>query len=244
MNPKIIKKQFEKSLETYNQNAVVQKLMAKELICELVKFRSNFDKILELGCGSGLLTEQLSKNIKFNKFFANDLVEKSEKYVKNIIPDAIFYCGDARKIKLTQKIDLIVSNAMFQWFSSLEKALQIYKSMLCNDGILAFTSFTPENYKEIKDLTGLTLEYKTLKETEEIVGKNFEILHSESFEHTMHFTTPLELLAHMKKTGVNSLTTKYWTFKEVKDFCDKYKEKYPDVRLTYAGMILICKKAG
>lgn len=242
MNPKTIKKQFEKSLETYNQNAVVQKIMAQILVNEILKISTKFNNILELGCGAGLLTEQISKNIKFDKFFANDLVEKSEKYIKSIIPDAIFYCGDARKIKPTQKMDLIISNAMFQWFNSLEKALQIYKPMLNNNGILAFTSFTPENYKEIKDLTGLTLEYKTLEETKEIVNKDFEILHSESFEHTMHFKTPLEILAHMKFTGVNSLTAKHWTFKEVKDFCDKYREKYPQNTLTYAGMILICKK--
>ena len=59
----------------------------------------------------------------------------------------------------------------------------------------------------------------------------------------MEFSNPLELLAHMKHTGVNSLNNKHWTFKEVKDFCDKYKSKYPKNTLTYAGMILICKKA-
>lgn len=244
MNPKTIKKQFEKSLETYNQNAIVQKLMAEKLICELVKIRSDFDTILELGCGAGLLTEQIAKNIKFKRFFGNDLVEKSEKYVKNIIPDAVFYCGNAQKITPTKKVDLIISNAMFQWIENPQKANKIFKNMLNSNGILAFTSFTPENYKEIKSITGLSLEYKTLDETKEILNKDFEILYAGELQKTMNFSNPLELLAHMKHTGVNSLNSKHWTFNEVKDFCDKYKEKYPQNTLTYAGMILICKKAG
>ena len=46
----------------------------------------------------------------------NDLVEKSERYIKKIIPSSNFYFGDARKIRPNQKFDLIISNAMFQWF--------------------------------------------------------------------------------------------------------------------------------
>ena len=59
----------------------------------------------------------------------------------------------------------------------------------------------------------------------------------------MQFTNPLEILAHMKNTGVNSLTMTHWTFKEVKEFCDKYKSAYPDLTLTYTPIIFICKKS-
>lgn len=37
INPKLIKTQFEKSLDTYNQNALVQKIMAEKLVEELQK---------------------------------------------------------------------------------------------------------------------------------------------------------------------------------------------------------------
>lgn len=240
INPKLIKNQFEKSLNKYNENASVQKLMAEKLVTETAKIRREFDNILELGCGAGLLTKELVKTLNFKHYFANDLVEKSQYYVKSIVPDAVFYCGNAQKIKPSAKMDLIISNAMFQWFKNIDT--DNYKNMLNNNGILAFSTFSPENFKEIRELTGLSLDYKTLDELKQIFAKNFEILYVEEFIHTLKFSTPLELLAHMKNTGVNSLTARHWTFKEVKDFCDKYSQKFPEITLTYAPITLICKK--
>ncbi len=242
INPKLIKHQFEKSLDTYNKNAVVQKIMAVKLIDELSKIKQDFGSILELGSGSGLLTEELVKKIHFKNYCANDLVEKSKMYVNKIIAGASFYCGNAGRIKPAEKMDLIISNAMFQWFENLEKISLHYKNILNKDGILAFSTFSPENFKEIRDLTGLSLNYKSLNEIQNIFEKNFEILYIEEFKHKLSFSNPLELLAHMKNTGVNSLTAQHWTFKEVKDFCDRYKAKYPDITLTYCPIIVICRK--
>ena len=45
----------------------------------------------------------------------------------------------------------------------------------------------------------------------------------------------------MKNTGVNSLSAKPWTIKEVKDFCEKYLEKFGRVQLTYNPVIVIAK---
>lgn len=240
INPKLIKTQFEKSLDKYNQNASVQKLMAEKLVTETAKIKCDFNNILELGSGAGLLTEEISNALKFEKYYANDLIEKSQKYVKNIIPNAVFYCGNAQKIKPSAKMDLIISNAMFQWFKTIDS--ENYRNLLNPDGILAFSSFSPENFKEIRELTGITLQYKSVEVLRQIFEKNFEILHVEEFIHTLKFSTPLELLAHMKNTGVNSLTAQHWTFKEVKNFCDSYSQKYPKITLTYAPIIFICQK--
>lgn len=119
INPKLIKKQFEKSFNSYNQNAIVQRLMAEKLVKNLSLIKTDFNSILELGCGTGILTKEIVKAIKFKTYSANDLVEKSKKYVSEIIPNVQFYCGNALKVK-TPKSDLIISNAMFQWFNKLE----------------------------------------------------------------------------------------------------------------------------
>lgn len=242
INPKLIKTQFEKSLDTYNQNALVQKIMAEKLVEELSKIKKEFTNILELGSGAGLLTKELVKKINFQTYSANDLVEKSKNFIIDIIPNANFYCGNAQKIKPTKKMDLIISNAMFQWFNDLDKISLIYKNILNSDGILAYSTFSKENFKEIKNLTGLSLEYKSLDEITKIFEKNYKILHSEEFTYKMNFSNPLELLAHMKNTGVNSLTAKHWTFKEVKEFCDNYQKTYPEITLTYSPIIFICQK--
>ncbi len=240
INPKLIKNQFEKSLDKYNQNASVQHIMAEKLVSETAKIKCEFKNILELGSGAGLLTKEIANTFKFERYFANDLIEKSENYIKNIIPNAVFYCGNAQKIKPVQRMDLIISNAMFQWFKNINT--DNYKNILNKDGILAFSTFSPENFKEIRELTGLSLEYKPLDELKKTFEKDFKILYTEEFIHTLKFSTPLELLAHMKNTGVNSLTAQHWTFKEVKEFCDKYFQKFPKITLTYAPIIFICQK--
>lgn len=242
IDPKIIKNQFEKSLETYNQNAVVQDIMAKKMVFELKNFQKDFQTILELGCGSGLLTKKMQENFSFKSYYANDLVEKSKNYITKIIPDAKFYLGNAIKIKPSVKMDLIISNAMFQWFKNLDKISSYCNNLLNKDGVLAFSTFSPDNFKEIRALTGLSLEYKTCDEIINIFSKNFEILYKEEFIYTMTFSNPLELLAHIKNTGVNSLASQHWTFKNVKEFCDNYKNKYPEITLTYSPIIIICKK--
>lgn len=239
---KHIKKQFEKSMNDYDKNATVQDLMASKMIIELNKISNNFDTILELGAGTGLLTKRIAKNIKFSNYYANDLIEKSKHYIQKVIPDAMFFAGNALKIKTPRKADLIISNAMFQWFENLEKSIEILKLSLDKNGIIAFSTFTPDNFKEIKELTGLTLKYKSEDEIKEILNRQgFDILYCESFYEEIKFNTPLELLAHMKNTGVNSLAEETWTVKKIKDFCDKFNKKYPQTKLTYSPIIVICR---
>lgn len=239
---KLIKKQFEKSMNDYDKNATVQDLMASKLIIELSKVSVEFENILELGSGTGMLTKRIAQNIRFKSFNANDLVEKSKLFVKKHIQNANFFCGNALKIKPSKKMDLIISNAMFQWFDNLEKAISTIKLSLKKDGVLAFTTFAPDNFKEITQITGLTLKYKSKDEIIEILeNQGFEVLYCEEFFEEIKFQTPLELLAHMKKTGVNSLSTKIWTVKEVKEFCDIYNKKFKQIKLTYSPIIIIAK---
>lgn len=240
---KHIKKQFEKSMKDYDQNATVQEMMASKMILELVKISTNFENVLELGSGTGLLTKRLKKYISFKNFYANDLVEKSKVYIQKIISNVNFICGNALKVKISKKVDLIISNAMFQWFDNLEKSIELIKLNLNNNGILAFSTFSPENFKELQELTGLTLKYRTKEDIENILSNaGFEILYIENFYEELTFKTPLELLAHMKHTGVNSLSETTWTVKKVKDFCDKYSKKYLKTHLTYSPIIVIARK--
>ncbi|MBE7709001.1 MAG: malonyl-ACP O-methyltransferase BioC [Cyanobacteria bacterium SIG32] len=241
LNTKSIKSHFEKSMDKYDENAIVQMDSAEKLTFALTQFTNKFENVLELGCGTGILTQKLALGLSFSYYYANDLVEKSKNYVSNIIPENTFLHGNAIKIKTTKKMDLIISNAMFQWFSNLEDIINHCKSLLNKDGILAFSTFGVENFSELKDLSGLSLNYLTKEQIENILKKDFDILHIEEYTYTLEFNNPLELLAHMKNTGVNSLTSKTWTVKEVKNFCEKYLQKYESVKLTYNPIIVIAK---
>lgn len=242
VDSRTVKKHFEKSMSHYDKNAIVQQFIAKKMIEELVKIKSSFQKVLELGSGTGLLTKEFISACKYDFYVANDLTDRSKFYLDKFLKNYDFICGNAEKIKAGSNYDLIISNAMFQWFSDLKSVLDSYHKILKADGILAFTTFSEKNFNEVKNLTGLSLNYKSLDEIKDLLSENYEILHAEEFEYVMKFSTPLELLAHMKHTGVNSLGTSKWTVAKVKDFCEKYKEKYPEISLTYSPIILIVQK--
>ncbi len=92
-------------------------------------------KILDLGCGTGDLTYQISelcsKNINGSDF-SNEMIIKAKEKYSNID----FSVCDACSLPYDNEYDIIFSNAVFHWISDQNKLHQsIYKS-LKKDGIL------------------------------------------------------------------------------------------------------------
>ncbi len=243
VNPKLLKQKFEKSMPKYNENAHVQREMAQRLVNSLiVACGENYSQVLELGSGTGVLTEIVAQELVFDAITCNDIVERSKFYLDKILADYTFIAGNSAKIKPNGHFDLIISNAMFQWFSSLSTVVEGYSRYLNKDGILAFSTFSTENFKEIRSALGVSLNYLSLDEIKLAIEKDFEILEIEQYERVLEFATPLELLAHLKNTGVNSLNSKKMTFAEIKSFCDAIQTDEGKTRLTYAPVIVVARK--
>ena len=208
MNKELIKQRFEKSLKTYNDNAIVQKQMAGELISMLDK--KTYPKLLEIGCGTGILTEILTKRINFQSYKANDIVKKCGEYIKNINPKIDFvYCEAEQIARENQVYDLIISNAAFQWIENLENLLPMLMNRLNSGGTLIFSTFGEDNFKEIYQACGMSLKYYSDEDWRQIL-KNFHYIFKKE-EIVLSFKTPLEVLKHLKYTGVNSISNMAWT---------------------------------
>ena len=239
IDKKLVKKRFSRNLKTYKDNSIVQSKMADRLVGMI---NCQPEKILELGCGSGLLTEKLVREFSAKDYCAIDIVEECRNYIGKISPDIRFYHSDIETYEFQEKYDLIISNAVFQWFKNLDKIIEKCSGMLECDGVLAFSTFSPDNLREFREVSGLSLEYKSVDYIKNILEKDFEIISIESFDYQLKFDNPLKILAHMKNTGVNSLTDKSWSVKDVKIFCDNYNRMFPELTLTYSPIIIVCKK--
>ncbi len=220
MDKELIKKRFAKNLNTYNENAKIQKKMAEKLTSYLDN--KEYDNILEIGCGTGLLTEAVIKNIKYKSYTANDIVEECEKYIKKINSEIKFIKADIEEcIKNSNtKYDLIISNAAFQWVEDLEQLIKTLYSKLNPNGVLLFSTFGIENFREVYFVLGKTLPYFSIKELHELLSIYKPQIDQEL--HVLSFKTPKDILKHFKLTGVNSLENSVWTKSDLSKFEKSY----------------------
>ena len=87
INKELIIQRFSKSLTTYNDEAIIQ----KKIICKLteyikaLKLDNHYDNVLEIGCGTGLLTEKIGELFSPKNLFLNDICDDVKNYLNNNI---------------------------------------------------------------------------------------------------------------------------------------------------------------
>ena len=247
-----VRHSFSKSLYTYNQHAEVQARMAEIMIRGLQSLgKTRFNRVFEIGCGTGLLTARFFKSCQASTFHANDLVEECRFITSDILGQypqiqSSFIGGDIEHIaELPEELDLILSNATFQWLEDFNGFLPKMKSLLNERGLLAFSTFGPDNLREIKQLTGNTLEYLTVERLTSLLQEHFHIhVCSEEFV-TLNFSSPREVLRHLRLTGVNGNSRLKWTKSSVVEFEQQYQSMFGEekhVPLTYHPIYCIVEK--
>lgn len=222
MNKDLIQQRFSKTLNTYEENARIQKKMAEKLVSFLNK--NNYTNILEIGCGTGFLTKEIVKNISFKQYLSLDIVKDCESFIKNINPKINFITADIEEFlkNNNQKFDLIISNASLQWVNNFQETIELLEKSLTEDGELIFSTFGKENFREIYHLLGTGLNYKSPLEIKQLFN-NLNISSIEEEIHIMAFKTPKDVLKHLQLTGVNAIENKSWTKTDLLKFENGYK---------------------
>ena len=227
----LVEKKFKNSINFYDENAIIQELMAEKLV--LLLENKKYTNVLEIGSYSGLLTRKIVEKFDFDNYLAIDIVDSFDK-IKNLSPKISFLKTDVEKFSSNQKFDLIIANASLQWCCEFENTIKRLKSYLTNDGKIAITIFATDNFYEIRDAFNVSLEYKTIEEIEKIFSANAKIIQE---IHTLQFNSPNELLRHIKLTGVNAISDNF-DIKEIKTGIKILDEKYKN-KLTYKPIYII-----
>lgn len=150
INKKTVANNFSKSSKNYDKYAIIQKHMAKKLIEHLDE--DSYGNILEIGCGTGILTDYILDKNLFSILDLCDISSEMLQKVKKKYKDKInsYILGDIEELELNQKYDLIISNASFQWFNNLEKTLEKLLKALNPGGLLLFSTFGEKTYRELE----------------------------------------------------------------------------------------------
>lgn len=153
---------------------------------------------------------------------------------------------DAETLDFPQGTDLITSCSTLQWFADTERFFARCHRFLSDGGILAFSTFGKKNMREIHTLTGHGLEYLSLDNLKVLLFPRFEILYAEEEIVSLPFGTPLEVLRHLKQTGVTGTEKRVWTRGRLQSFCDEYIRMCGNddrsVSLTYHPIYVIARK--
>lgn len=254
MDKDIVKARFAKAVRSYDDNAPVQRQIAVHL-CNLMAEHAVSctespwpSRVLEIGCGTGLLTRTFLKVFCPDMMWLNDLCPEVAPVLEDILESGRtgFIPGDAENVAFPDSLDLIMSSSAVQWLEDLPAFLDKCSSSLGEGGILAFSSFGPLNMNEIAVLEGITMPYRTLSELTGLASGKFDIIHAEESTCILEFASPSEVLRHMKLTGVTGLKKEVWTRSRLESFCRRYMERFSDhdgtVRLTYHPVYVIARK--
>jgi malonyl-CoA O-methyltransferase len=252
VDKQLVRNRFRKQLHQYSHHASLQLSTAQHLVDALTGLKGGaFPRVLEIGCGSGALTRFVAGSLKMRTFYVNDLVEDCRSAVASVMEDAAatttqFIAGDIEDdLPLPAELDLVISNATFQWLEDIGALLSRLAVLLRPGGVLAFSTFGPDNLREIRDLTGVGLAYPPGEAITDLLQRDFRLLHEWQDTVTMQFKTPLEVVTHLRRTGVNAVRQTTWQRSALDRFVSAYRERWSvgeSVALTYHPMIFVAEK--
>lgn len=237
----LLRKRFSRNLKTYDTLASVQRAIAGRM-GSMLAARVSSDAVTrgaEIGAGTGFLTRHLVRLFPRAEWTVNDLVPESRDYLPSTTPSGIplrFSAGDGEVFPFENGgFDLIASASTVQWFDDLPGFIARAADSLSENGILALSTFGPENFREITAATGQGLEYYSLDELTRIFTANgLHIMAREEWIEQQRYPTPTDVLRHLRLTGVNAVAAERWTHSRLKKFEEEYRDAYA-VAETGAG---------
>lgn len=243
VDKKIMSERFKRSVQTYHQEAAVQRQIAAHL-CRLVgPYVAQPVSLLEIGCGTGFLTQEILEHLPVSSALFNDINPEVEPFIRQFLSkERRFAASDAETVPFSNRFDLIMSSSVIQWFNNVESFICKIPSVLTENGIIALSTFGTQNMQEIKKMTGVSLPYPDIRK---YLNPHFQILHYEEHLLSIPFKTPIEVLKHLKNTGVNGIQKTHWGIKQLHDFQKKYEQFYKTesgVCLTYHPVYIIAQK--
>lgn len=252
MNKRIITKNFNRSADFYDQYASVQRYTAKKLK-QYFPDRNNIKSIIDIGCGTGIMTEAISEAYTAADILGIDISERMINVAKKKLnsKNIRFMVSDAEKLNTDKKADLLISNASLHWLSDIEKSLADFRDILSKNGIIIFSVFGPETYKELntalKKLSGKEISFTSSlfpkkKQLLQIMNKIYKKAIIKEERYIEKIKDVRELLNRIKYTGTRGVSffdDIVWTRGKIMELNIIYKKIYKNIVVT--NHLLYCR---
>jgi len=145
---------FGRAVDTYDAAAVLQQETGRRMLERLDYVKLQPQRVLDIGCGTGLHTEALLKRYPKAEVIGLDFAlpmltntRMRGRWLRR--PKCL--CGDLDFLPLaSHSVDLVFSNAAIQWSQDPASAIAEMHRVLRPGGLLMFSSFGPDTLHELR----------------------------------------------------------------------------------------------
>lgn len=200
-----IKRCFNKAALTYDLHCHLQCSIGEQLIARLKRYKPRAQTIIDLGCGTGLITEQLINQYNdYRQFYALDISDQFLQQARARLAqyyDIVIQEGNFDVFAVPEPgFDLMFSNMALQWSHNLAITLANLYNHLLPAGVIAFTLPLAGTFCELTE--NCTLPFYRFEQIEQLLARsNFTILHASSTSEVQQFASKLSALKSIKLTG-------------------------------------------
>lgn len=241
-----VQRSFRRGFATYDDNALVQKAIARGLTRRLLRHAADarLARVFEAGYGTGQLTRLLLQRLPIETLHLNDLAAAPLAFA----PKADYRPGDIETLPLPEGLDLAISASMIQWIVDPQALISRLCGAVRPGGWLALSGFGPDHFPELQAL-GSQAGAPSLLSADAIAGllpSGWTVHEAGSRARALCFATPREVLRHLRDTGVNGRASRPWTRRDLDAFGRNYEARFGKagrVPLTYQPVWLIARKA-
>lgn len=244
---------FRRGLGTYHQAARAQAQIARDLAGMLAESGApeRFGAVLEFGCGTGHLTEALLQRFSIDDLTLNDLVAEAAELAgatagkQGVSPS--FVAGPVETLRLTQKYDLIASASTVQWLPDLPEVLERLCASLRQGGWLALSGFGTAQFRELSALGSLAAapNYINACDWPAVLPASMQLAAIRQEAIVIEFPSVLDVLRHLRATGVNGRARDHWSKEQLRKFENAYRERFQRdgmLPLTYDSVTLVARR--
>jgi malonyl-CoA O-methyltransferase len=145
---------FDRASPGYEAAAALQARVSAELIERLAAFQFAPRVVLDLGAGTGRVSDELKRRYRRALVIALDIAPgmlHQARRRQHLWRRFERLCGDALALPLADaSVDLVFSNLMLQWCEPLAAALAEVRRVLRPAGFFAFSTFGPDTLRELR----------------------------------------------------------------------------------------------
>lgn len=200
-----IKRNFNKSANTYDAYATIQNKIGHQLLAMINPYLNQATHLIDLGCGTGLLTLALAKRCTYQQFYAIDIADR-------LLCNARKHLGTF-KITVEEQnfnhfhyenclFNCIFSNMALQWSTDLQKTFSHINQNMQLNGFFLFSLPIKNTFQELNDNAKnhffdlSTINILLQQSGFATISKNQETL-------SLNFNSVIEALHSIKAVGAN-----------------------------------------